>query len=190
MGLDLFDRGGLPDEIALLRAAFPRDTWEGNDRLGPVARFWLERHAMFRDLGASLAEGAGALAAGEVDGARFMPWFAPRIRFYLGELHSHHAVEDHHYFPVFRAADPRLVRGFEILDADHHVIDGLIHDLAERAGALGEALSGRGDPARAAHAFSAAITRSIAGIRRHLDDEEDLVVPLILDRTEERLGIG
>jgi len=188
--LDLFARTGLPDEIALLRAAHPRETWQGHVRLGTTARFWLERHRMFRDLGDQLGAGAGALAAGTVDGRRFMTWFAPRIRLYLGELHGHHTVEDHHYFPVFRAADPRLARGFEILDADHHAIDGLIHELADGAGALMEALRGRGETARAVETLTLTLGRSLSGIARHLDDEEDLVVPLILERTEEGLGIG
>lgn len=189
-GLDLFARDGLPDEIALLRARFPREGWDGHANLGPVARFWLERHGMFRELGAALGEGADALAAGEVDGRRFMGWFAPRVRLFLGELHTHHAVEDHHYFPVFRAADPRLARGFEILDADHHAIDALVHAIAEGAANLQQALAGRGDPARAADHLAHTLSRSLPGIARHLDDEEDLVVPLILDRTEGGLGIG
>ena len=30
----------------------------------------------------------------------------------------------------------------------------------------------------------------IKGLLRHLDDEEDLIVPLSLDRSEEALGVG
>jgi len=187
--LDLLARHGLPDEIAALRARFPRDTWNGHENLGPVARFWLERHPMFRELGAALREGAEAHAAGQVDGGRFLGWFAPRVRLYLGELDTHHAVEDHHYFPVFRKAEPRLARGFEVLDADHHAVDAMIRDVAAATASLHEALSGRGEPSRAADALARSLSRTGFGIERHLDDEEDLVVPLILERTEGALGI-
>jgi len=190
MTFDLFARDGLPDEIALLRVRFPREIWADNKRLGPTARLWLERHAMFRALGAAIAEEAEAFAAGMVDEQRFMRWFAPRMRLYLGELHTHHAVEDYHYFPIFRAADPRLARGFEILDADHHAIDALVRDVAETAGALAAALTGGGDPARPAERLTRSIGKGVTGIGRHLDDEEDLVVPLILDTGEDGLGIG
>jgi hemerythrin-like domain-containing protein len=188
-GLDLLARDGLPDGIAALRARFPREEWDGHPRLGPVARFWLERHRMFRQLGSTLAEGSAAVAAERVDPGRFMAWFAPRLHLYLGELRSHHAVEDHHYFPVFRAAEPRLARGFEILDADHHAIDTLIRDLADAATGLRDANAGHGEVARAADALVASLSRGLSGIDRHLDDEEDLVVPLILHRTEGALGI-
>jgi hypothetical protein len=30
----------------------------------------------------------------------------------------------------------------------------------------------------------------LRGLIRHLDDEEDLIVPLILDRGEDALGVG
>jgi hypothetical protein len=30
----------------------------------------------------------------------------------------------------------------------------------------------------------------LRGLVRHLDDEEDLIVPLILDRSEEKLGVA
>jgi hypothetical protein len=30
----------------------------------------------------------------------------------------------------------------------------------------------------------------LKGLVRHLDDEEDLIVPLILDRSEEALGVA
>ncbi len=29
----------------------------------------------------------------------------------------------------------------------------------------------------------------LGGLIRHLDDEEDLIIPLILDRSEEKLGL-
>ena len=48
-----------------------------------------------------------------------------------------------------------------------------------------------GDPLRAAgDAYAAANDALLRQLRRHLDDEEDLIIPLILDRTEVGLGVA
>src|SRR5947209_1382022 len=47
------------------------------------------------------------------------------------------------------------------------------------------------DPLRAAgDAYGTANDALLRQLRRHLDDEEDLIIPLILDRTEAALGVG
>ncbi|WP_108660879.1 hemerythrin domain-containing protein [Acuticoccus kandeliae] len=186
---ELFERTTLPDEVAVLRALYPREVWPDHRNLGAMASFWLERHAMFRDLGAALASGTAEFRDGHLEANGFLRWFAPRINMFLNELHGHHAVEDHHYFPVFRAADARLVRGFEILDADHHLIDALIHEIADRGQALYTALQARGDAGRASDALCTTLDRTLKGLLQHLGDEEEMVIPLILDRTEAKLGI-
>lgn len=144
---------------------------------------------MFRDLGGAITGAADQLRDGQIEAHAFMGWFAPRINFFLNELHTHHGVEDEHYFPLFRAADHRLGRGFDILDADHHVIDGLIHELAADANALAAALKGTGEIARAAETLAARLHKTLGGLIRHLDDEEEIIIPLILDRTEGVLGV-
>lgn len=185
----LFERPPFGNEIAHLRALHPRATWRGHIHLGPLARFWLQRHAAFRTLAAALAQGADGLREGHVDSGGFLPWFAPRCETFLRELHGHHTVEDLHLFPLLRAADRRLDRGFDILDADHHEIDRLLHDLAQAHAGLCEAFAGRGEPASAGALLSERLQRTLVGLGRHLDDEEDLVIPLILERSEEDLGV-
>jgi hypothetical protein len=44
--------------------------------------------------------------------------------------------------------------------------------------------------ARAADDYVTAGAVLLRGLIRHLDDEEDLIVPLILDRGEQALGVG
>ena len=187
---DLFRRVALPPELRVLADRHPRGTWERHPNLGATAAFWLERHGMFRALGAGLADAAAAFREERVPAATFLPWFGPRFGFFLRELHGHHHVEDHHYFPLFRAADPRLSRGFDLLDADHGAIDGLIRALDAAGGALGRAAAAEGDAARARADLAGRIDAALPALARHLDDEEDLVIPLILERTEGGLGIA
>jgi hypothetical protein len=63
---------------------------------------------------------------------------------------------------------------------------------ADTANALLRALaaSDGGNLTRCGDDYAAASGSLIKSLVRHLDDEEDLIVPLILDRGEEALGVG
>jgi hypothetical protein len=62
---------------------------------------------------------------------------------------------------------------------------------AETANVLLRALQAGGDPLRrASDNYADASGALLKGLLRHLDDEEDLIVPLILDRGEEALGVA
>lgn len=189
--LALATRAGLPDDLKLLLARYPREVWNGHANLGEMATFWLSRHAMFRELGAMLDEAAGRFRTGTIDARQFAGFFAPRLQFFLQQLHAHHHIEDDHYFPIFRKADVRLVRGFEMLEGDHgtlaECIEGSIAAANDFLRALNGAPSGI-QPAADAYMQRGAVL--LRGLIRHLDDEEDLIVPLILDRGEHALGVG
>ena len=189
-GEDLLTRSGLPDDLRILLARYPRETWQAHRNLGEMARFWLDRHGMFRELGAGIAGGATSFREQRVAPKPFIQWLAPRFNFFLNELHMHHNVEDHHYFPRFREADARLARGFDILDADHVTIDRHIHELAEAGTTLDRAIRGGDDTGAAAVQLGERLDATLALLLRHLDDEEDIIVPLILDRTEAGLQLG
>jgi hemerythrin-like domain-containing protein len=103
----------------------------------------------------------------------------------LGELNGHHQVEDFHYFPVFSRAAPELAAGIALLDRDHKTLHLDLVETAEAANALIQALARQ--PAGAegpAAAYAAASARLLRRMERHLDDEEDLVIPLFLELGE------
>lgn len=183
-------RGGLPEDLRWLVTKYPREDWQGHENIHGMASMWLQRHDMFRELGGMLTAGIGDYREGKLDAQGFARWFAPRLNFFLGNLDGHHNVEDHHYFPVFAEAEKRLKRGFEILDADHHLIHEALELNAEAANAFLRTLSEDADKQRfAADAYADENARLIAMLTRHLDDEEDLIIPLILDRGDRALGI-
>ncbi|MCV0398108.1 MAG: hemerythrin domain-containing protein [Rhizobiaceae bacterium] len=187
--LHLERRVGLPDDLRFLVERYPRDEWAAHDNIGGMAGFWLQRHDMFRDVGRMLTGGIADYREGRRTARDFAQWFAPRLNFFLSNLEGHHQVEDVHYFPVFAAAEARLKRGFDILDADHHLIHEALEANAETANAFLRALDGDEDRRRfAADAYATANDRLVAMLMRHLDDEEDLIIPLILDRGDAALG--
>ncbi|MCF6111219.1 hemerythrin domain-containing protein [Mesorhizobium muleiense] len=182
----LLERAGLPDEFTLAGReisarglAGPRQHPWHRQHVAAAARHVprTRRHAdqRHRRLSRGPADGAGVRA---------------RLNHFLGHLDGHHNVEDIHYFPVFAKAETRLTRGFEILDADHHTIHEGLERNAEAANAFIRTLRESEDKQRfAADAYADENSRLIAMLTRHLADEEDLIIPLILDRGDRALGV-
>ncbi|MFP1633301.1 hemerythrin domain-containing protein [Zhengella sp. ZM62] len=188
---ELQTRLGLPDDLRVLLARYPREDWQAHENLGGMAQFWLQRHDMFRDLGGMLEGAVGEWRNGRIETGAFVQFFVPRLNFFLGQLEGHHQIEDHHYFPVFRRAEPRLDRGFDILDRDHHVIHAALEANAGAANSLLQAIQEGGDRLkRAGDVYAGECGRLVAMLMRHLDDEEDLIIPVILDQGERRIGVS
>jgi len=173
--MDLARRDGLPDALRVLLADLPRAGWETHPGFGGLAQFWLERHLLFRRLMAALRMDAEA----QLDDALAGDVFAARVNrlggMLVGTLHEHHGVEDTVYFPQMQAMEPRLLRGFEILDRDHHALDAWLSRFGTAA-ALAISTPAPG----AVGAFHDELLRFAPLLNRHLEDEEDLVVPVIL----------
>ena len=69
--------------------------------------------------------------------------------------------------------------GFALLDRDHDAIHRVLAEMAEAAVALNRALAaGAGAPA-AAERLAEVMAAAGRPLIRHLDDEEDIVVPLL-----------
>jgi iron-sulfur cluster repair protein YtfE (RIC family) len=187
--LHLTARTGLPDDLRYLVARYPREEWWAHDGIHGMAGMWLQRHDMFREMGSMLTGGIADYREGRQDAPGFARWFAPRLNYLLGNLDGHHRIEDDVYFPKFAEAENRLKRGFEILDGDHHQIHEALEANAEAANAFLRALQESEDRQRfAADAYAAENEKLVAMLTRHLADEEDLIIPLILDRGDHAFG--
>jgi hemerythrin-like domain-containing protein len=188
--LALDTRSGWPDDLRLLADRFPRETWDAHANLGAMARFWLQRHDMFREIASALSDATDAFREGRATAADFRAFFPSRLQFFLQQLNAHHQIEDLHYFPVFQAAEAKLARGFDVLEADHGTIHHSIDSAVETANAFLRAPVNNADVSRTTgDAYATASGRLIGQLRRHLADEEDLIIPLILDRGEAALGV-
>ncbi|NVK31655.1 MAG: hemerythrin domain-containing protein [Gammaproteobacteria bacterium] len=93
--------------------------------------------------------------------------------------HSHHHAEDHVYFPRYLAAFPQLERPLSLLDGDHKVLDESLDALEASVKALkpGATLHGWERSRDAAEQLQQII-------HRHLDDEEEIVMPVLINRYE------
>lgn len=159
-------RTGLPAELLVLHDNWPRPLWP-TLRLHPMAAHWLEVHGWFRGLIGSAASDLQAIRESRLDPVRGMLIVRQRLGNFLTNLHHHHHAESSMAFPQLAAIDPRLTRGFALLDRDHDVIVPLLDALEHAA-----ANAGFDDITQAVEAL-------VPLLERHLLDEEDLVVPLL-----------
>jgi len=182
--LALDRRTGLPGHLRALADRYPREMWTGHPNFSGMTSFWLDRHLMFRELQARLEQAAEGFLDGQIEPRAFGSAVHRMGGMFITQLHGHHQIEDAHYFPMLAAKEPRLLAAFDLLDADHHAIDPMLHHMAGDANALLAALS-EGRPADApAGAFHDRVRGFARLLDRHLTDEEEIVVPVILEHGE------
>jgi iron-sulfur cluster repair protein YtfE (RIC family) len=184
MSLDLATRQGLPDALRVLLERYPRAGWEAHPNFDGLTRFWLERHLMFRRLQSMLLETTETALDRNEDPRRIAANLHRLAGMFLNELHGHHTIEDMHYFPLLQRLEPRLEQGFALLDSDHHALDPLLHGLADKTNAVLQALP---QANREMGALNVDLARFSRFLDRHLTDEEEIVVPVILEHGA-RLG--
>ncbi len=178
--LDLAERAGLPDALRVLLEEYPRDGWETDPGFDGLIRFWLDRHLMFRRLMSELRSGTEALLDRKLDAARYAAMTARYGGMFVNGLHEHHTIEDTYYFPKLVTKDARIERGFTILDKDHHDIDAFLASFVERANEVISISDNREKLQTTAGKFRDELSKLEQLLDRHLIDEEELIVPVIL----------
>ena len=169
-------RAGLPDAFCWLREELPRDRWTG---LHEIAGFWLQMHAGFRNHQAHMDDLVGRWRA-DGDLAGLHRQLTPAVQSFLQHLDGHHRVESGHYFPMMRTVEPMIGAGLDLLDRDHDAIHQHLEDLFQAGLAFHRAVSaGAPHATDAANRLADALAAAGPPLTRHLDDEEDIVIPLI-----------
>jgi hemerythrin-like domain-containing protein len=180
---DIDRRTGWPDELRVLLVKYPRQSWQ--QTATPLAQFWLDRHDFFRGECSVLESAANEYNEQRILPADLAARVARRLQPFLLHLRGHHQLEDYHYFPMFRAADKRLNFGFDVLAADHELLHEDIAIITETMNALINTIRGPGEhwsdeQRRAGDSFVAASECVCHRLSRHLEDEEDLIIPILL----------
>ena len=171
----------MPSDMQALLRDYPRDAWNAHPGFHDKTRHWLSAHRMFRQLGASVRKDTEAYLTGDSDPQDFAGRLSYRGNALVGNLHGHHGWEDNVYFPELSAADPRFDVGLEILETDHADLDVVLDGFTRTANRtiqliqLDERAAKR--EAGSLHNHAIAIE---AFLNRHLTDEEELAVPIIL----------
>ncbi len=172
---------GMPAQMQILLDTYPRDTWEAHPGFKQKTEHWLGAHKMFRQLGGIIRTETEKF----LDKSRGADEFAARLSYYgdmiVRNLHGHHSWEDHSYFPELSAADPRFDAGLEILEKDHQELDVVLESFSQSANRVIQLAQLDKKQMRNEAGELHAIAETIeAFLERHLSDEEELAVPIIL----------
>ena len=179
--------GSWPAELGFLLERHPRATWPSSKSVSVV--FWLDVHDRLRRDAAGLDAASEDYRSGRSTPSQLAVIAAPRLRGLIAAMQGHHQIEDFEYFPEFRRAEPRLAAGFDRLEHEHAALIRRI-DAARAALAELHAAADRrhGEPAAAAtlklaaQRYVDAAASLSTDLSRHLHEEENLVVPLLLER--------
>lgn len=183
--LHLHTRAGLPDDMRMLLADYPKERW-GEPTLAEMARFWLGVHDNFRRHHAHMVAITGHWRGGHADLRGLHGRLIPTVQDFLQHLDMHHRIESGQYFPTFRRVDPRIAHGVDLLDRDHDVVHEDLDRLFQSAVAFHQALqNAAADAGDRAATLAEVIDTMGPRVLRHLHDEEEIVIPLIATRGHE-----
>jgi hypothetical protein len=175
----LLKRSGLTDALRKLLFDTPKEEWSGHENYWRGAEMWQGIHRSLLHESGLFVSGLEKLAdmpQGEMQSGLLLNNVRHLGGHLIGHAHVHHHVEDDHYFPRFKEVFPQLGRPIDLLDCDHRVLEETL-----------DAVEGH---VRALHAENAVRDRVGAALEdarkldrilnRHLEDEEDIVIPALL----------
>ncbi|RBW58804.1 hemerythrin domain-containing protein [Ruegeria sp. A3M17] len=181
--LDTYDirTAEMPGEMQILLEQYPRDSWETHPGFTEKTRHWLGAHLMFRRLARLVRSDAESYLGKDLSPEEY----AARLSHYgnalVGNLHGHHGWEDHSYFPELSAADSRFDAGLNVLEKDHADLDLVLDQYTRTANRVIKLIQLDEVQARSEVGSLRDTSEAIeAFLKRHLGDEEDLAVPIIL----------
>ena len=183
MNLDLDHRKQWPDELQVLLKKFPRNSWK--KQTASLSQFWLDKHDEFRYQARLLNDITSKYRKQELAGQECVNRLGPPLQMFLSHLHGHHSIEDDHYFPRFKASEKRLASGFDVLETDHYLLHEGMNEITERFNAFADSVRSSKKISvhqRAGDRYLVSADLFFKRMHQHLADEEDLIIPLMLEQ--------
>ncbi len=172
----LLNRNSLPRELKAFLLDYPRKDWSENPNFEHFSEFWLQRHEMFRELSAHLILLSKSILNKKINELEYQKQTLRYSSFMLQQLHLHHTMEDNYFFPGIAKYNKKLNTAIELLETDHTEISALVYSyekMLNKCVAPKETLSYAPDLLECQRRFNRAL-------ERHLEDEEDIIVPAAL----------
>jgi len=171
----------LPQDMRILLRDYPRDAWPDHPNFAASIQNWMGAHEMFR----ALSKAVRLNTEGYIDKSIGSDTYAARLSHYgnllVRNLHGHHGWEDHVFFPEISRSDPRFDSGLATLESDHEHLDKVLERFTVASNRTVKLIQLDETQAQSEAGGIHKAASEIEGfLRRHLADEEDLVVPIIL----------
>jgi len=171
----------MPAEMRVLMDEYSRETWKAHPGFRETTRNWLVAHQMFRRLAATIRTDTEDYLDDRMPAERFAHRIAYHGNALVRNLHGHHDWEDHSYFPELSAADSRFDAGLEILQKDHQDLNVVLDRFTTVANRVIKLVQLEETSAKLESGDLLVVAQTIERfLARHLSDEEELAVPVIL----------
>ncbi|WP_235871496.1 hemerythrin domain-containing protein [Shimia sediminis] len=174
-------RQGLPTEMQVLLRDYPREAWPDHPDFAESIQHWMGAHQMFRRLGEIVHTATEQVIDRTMDPEAYAKRLGQFGNLLVQNLHGHHGWEDRSFFPELAGADARFMQGLDMLETDHEELDALLDRLTGAANRYLKLSHLSPKDAQLELPGLLKETGAIGGfLQRHLTDEEDLVVPILL----------
>ena len=191
-GDQLGERNGLPKDLQELLEKFPRESW-GEDVLnGNWVGYWLGRHSLFRKITFSINSIIEKTLDNKMSSEDFIHQYSQHMSLMLKNLDSHHLVEDNYIFPRFYDKSQKFIYGLDLLENDHHLIHNSIDNMIFVGNKLIKSVSSNSnyDIKDSLGKYKIISDNFNELLTSHLNDEEDLLIPLVIQHGEKYFGLG
>ena len=171
----------LSPELNHLINDYPRDAWDAHPNFARSTQNWLGAHQAFRQLSDICVSKTERILDKDMDAEHYGHILGRYGDSLVRNLHGHHTWEDRQFFPELANADPRFETGLDLLEQDHEVLDETLDRFTRASNRYLKLLDL--DPTSADQELGDIHTAGCqiqSLLSRHLQDEEDLIVPIIL----------
>lgn len=171
----------MPSDMRILLDDYPRESWTKHPGFQEKTRGWLKAHTGFRRLSRIVKTDTQNFIDRKLSGEQFGVRLSHYGGILVGNLHGHHSWEDHSYFPELLDADPRFAAGLELLESDHVTLNAALDAFTSAANQVLGLL--RPNEVKARDYVGVVLDHADTIeklLDRHLSDEEELAVPIIL----------
>lgn len=138
---------------------------------------WLQVHARFREIAASFLRSTRGWRRGTLSARAFHETVSPRLGWFIEVLEMHQRAESTVAFPMLARLDPARAERFEKLNDDH---DRIQDEAARVKECLAVMTRTKAELSLAADRLASAIEALVKVFVKHLWDEEEVIVPILL----------
>lgn len=172
-------RTGLPAAIKSLLLPLEREQWSQHARYGGKASFFIQYHGDLLATADYLKRSLETLLDSSQTVFNWQQLKDPlsAAQYLVDRAHNHHQIEDHVYFPQFRQIMPQLSKGIDLLDKDHQSLDLALHELGSLLRTLVNVDAVNKQQLKL---LADSILHLQRILKRHLHDEEEVIIPIFL----------
>ena len=169
----------MPDSIQAQLLKPSRENWSRHSRYDGKAKFFIDIHSRILAMNQGLIQNLEKVLNNSPEAANSHPILHETL--VLGDgliqfAHHHHHIEDDHYFPQFIQLEPKLEDAVRLLDGDHNALSVTLDD-TERT--LKQTTYAEKPYSSLGLLHERAIDLNKL-ISRHLLDEEEIIIPILL----------